>query len=343
MSTVAIFVGVDTHADTHHAAIIDPLGAHLGDQGFPATRAGYRALRQWASSYGDIQAVGIEGTGSYGAGLARSVRATGTRVVEVDRPDRRSRRVNGKSDPLDAYAAAMAVVSGRARGIPKDRDGIVESIRKVHTIRRSAIKARTQCMNQIHAELLTGPEDLREECRTLHGPVLIRRLARLRPSHQLADPAVAARFTLRSLARRHQGLMAEIEELSAALQELTMKAAPGLVSRPGFGPEITAQLLITTGDNPDRLRSEAAFARLCGVSPIPASSGRTDRHRLNRGGDRQANRALYMVAIVRMAHDQRTRDYVGRRTAEGLAKKDIIRCLKRAIAREVYRELVHHH
>lgn len=342
MSTVAIFVGVDTHADTHHAATIDALGARLGDHGFPATTVGYRALRHWASSYGTIQAVGIEGTGSYGAGLARSMRAAGLRVLEVDRPDRASRRMNGKSDPLDAYAAATAVASGRAQGTPKARDGIVESIRGVHTARRSAIKARTQCMNQIHAELVSGPEDLREALRQFSGEVLIRHLARLRPSKELRDPATAARFTLRCLARRHQMLTAEITELTAALQELTTQAAPGLLARPGFGPDTTAQLLITAGDNPERLHSEAAFAHLCGASPIPASSGRTDRHRLNRGGDRQANRALYIVAIVRMAHDQRTRDYVIRRTAEGLSKKDIIRCLKRAIAREVYHELIHH-
>lgn len=250
--------------------------------------------------------------------------------------------MQGKSDPLDAYAAARAAASGRAGGTPKSRDGIVESIRCLRLAQRSAIKARTQCINQIRALLVNGLADLREQMKQLPTAKMIKTLARLRPGTDLADPAVACKQALRSLARRHTDLEEEVKELHEGLTALTEQAAPDLLARPGVGVQVAAQLLITAGDNPDRLGSEASFAHLAGVAPVPASSGKRrhrHRHRLNRGGDRAANNALYTVALSRMRYDERTRAYVARRTAEGLSKKDIIRCLKRAIAREMFKLL----
>jgi len=284
-------------------------------------------------------AVGVEGTGSYGSELARFLRANLLTVVEVDRPDRRARRLNGKSDPVDAYAAATAVLSGRAGGTPKTRDGIVEAIRSLRVVRRSAVKARTQVINQVRGLIISAPGEVREKLRGLPTSELIRTLARSRPGADINDPATAVRTALRRLARRYQYLNEEIADADAELALLVGQAAPSLVALPGVGTETAAQLLITAGDNPDRLRSEAAFAHLCAAAPVSASSGRTNRHRLNRGGDRQANNALHMIALVRMRYDTRTRDYVARRTAEGMSKKDILRCLKRFIAREVYRHL----
>lgn len=334
-----VFGGVDTHALTHHAAVVDSLGRELADREFPATPAGYEALLKWMASFGAILRVGVEGTGSYGAGLNRLLATAGITVVEVDRPDRSARRSQGKSDALDAYAAARAAASGRAGGTPKSRDGIVESIRCLRVAQRSAVKARTQCINQIRALLVNGPADLREQMKPLSKARMIKSLTRLRPGPDLADPAAGCKRALRSLARRHTDLDEEIKELHRALAELTKRAAPELLERPGVGVQVAAQLLTTAGDNPDRLGSEASFAHLTGVAPIPASSGQRHRHRLNRGGDRAANNALYTIALVRMRYDEKTRAYVQRRTAEGLSKKDIIRCLKRAIAREMFRVL----
>jgi transposase len=334
-----VFAGVDTHADTHHGAVIDGLGRQLADREFATTPQGYRRLLDWIRSFGSVCAVGVEGTGAYGAELCRVLTAAGLSVREVDRPDRSSRRAHGKSDPLDAYAAARAVASGRAAGTPKSRDGLVEAIRCLRVARRSALKARTQCLNQIRGLLVSGPADLREQMRPLATTRLVQALRRLRPGREISAPAVATRVALRVLARRYVALSEEIDELDRDLTELTAQAAPRLLAKTGVGPEVAARLLIAAGDNPERMRSEASFAHLAGAAPIPASSGRTHRHRLNRGGDRSANNALYTIALVRMRHDHRTRTYVRRRTAEGLTTKDIIRCLKRAIAREVFTDL----
>jgi transposase len=328
--------GVDTHADCHQAAVIDTLGRHLATEAFPTTPGGYRALLAFLRSHGTVSAVGVEGTGAYGAELARLLRANRVTVLEVDRPDRRT---HGKSDPVDAYAAADAVLSRRAQGTPKTRDGIVEAIRALRLVRSSAVKARTQTTNQIRALITTAPSQVREPLRALPSTELIRDLARSRPGTDLADPACATRTALRRLARRHQHLTEEITGADTELALLVAQAAPQLTAVFGIGTETAAQLLITAGDNPHRLSSEAAFAHLCAAAPVPASSGRTHRHRLNRGGDRQANSALHTIALVRMRHDPRTRDYVARRTAEGMSKKDVLRCLKRFIAREVYKHL----
>ncbi len=331
--------GVDTHGRTHHAAVLDALGRQLGDREFATTPAGYASLRRWLVSHGDLNRVGVEGTGSYGAALTRYLAGQGVDVVEVDRPDRKDRRNRGKSDPLDAYSAARAVLSGAATGEPKARDGRVESIRALRVARAGAMKARTQAMNQLKSLLTTAPAELREQLRALAGTSLVRAAVRLRPGSDLDDPLQATKTALRRIARRHEHLSLEISEADDELRALTADAAPRLLELHGVGPEVAAQLLITAGDNPSRLRSESAFAHLCGVAPVPASSGRIHRHRLNRAGDRQANKALYTVVVVRLRWDERTREYARRRTAEGLSKPEIIRCLKRYVAREVFTAL----
>jgi transposase len=314
-------------------------GRRLADAEFPATAAGYQALLEWMRSFGRLHAVGVEGTGSYGAALARHLRGEQVKVVEVNRPDRRQRRSKGKSDPLDAYAAAEALLADRAKTEPKAGDGIVESIRALHLARAGAVKARTACINELHALIVTAPAELREHLTGRKGTRLAEACARLRPSADLTDPSQGVKAALRHLAARHHALTSEIDEVDTQLKALITQARPDLLAIRGVGVETAAQLLTTCGDNPDRLHSEAAFAALCGVSPIPASSGKTKRHRLNRGGDRQANRALYTIVPTRMAHDPRTRAYVQRRTTEGLSKKEIIRCLKRYVSREIYKIL----
>ncbi|HET7870268.1 MAG TPA: IS110 family transposase [Actinomycetota bacterium] len=334
-----VVVGVDTHADIHVAVVLSSLGARLGSRLVATTPAGFGELVDWASGFGPVRCFGVEGTGSYGAALARHLRAVGHTVVEVDRPDRRTRRLQGKSDPVDAEAAARAVLAGTASGCPKAGDGRVEMIRSLRVARRSALKARTQATNQLLALVLTSPEELRASLRSMSVPRLVRVATRFRPG-PLLDPSAATKLALRHLARRHAALSAEIGELDRVLAQVVSEAAPGLLALPGVGTDVAGALLVAAGDNPERLSSEAAFARLCGVAPLPASSGKTNRHRLNRGGDRIANNALWRIVLVRMSSDPRTRNYVDRRTKEGLSKKEIIRCLKRYVAREVHRRLV---
>ncbi|MCX4902475.1 IS110 family transposase [Streptomyces sp. NBC_00892] len=335
---IEVIGGIDTHTDLHQAAVIDTIGRHLATEAFPTTPTGYRDLLEWLHSHGQVLVVGMEGTGSFGAELSRYLHTNQITVIEVDRPDRRARRAAGKSDPIDAYAAATAVLAGRATGTPKHRDGAVEAIRGLRVVRASAVKARTQTINQIKSLIITAPAAVREALRSL-TTTEVRRLAASRPGTDLAAPATAVKLALKRLAKRYRHLSEEIAEADADLRVLITRTAPGLLALPGVGTETAGQLRVTAGDNPDRLASEASFAHLCAASPVPASSGRTDRHRLNRGGDRQANRALHTIVLVRMRHDPRTRDYVARRTLEGLKTKDIFRCLKRFVAREVYRHL----
>lgn len=348
--------GVDTHADVHVAAVIDLVGRELGAENFPTTPAGYQALIAFLVSFGQVLRVGIEGTGVYGAGLCRAVREAGLEPVEVDRPDRKARRFQGKNDTIDAYAAARAALSGRATGIPKTRDGNVEMIRVLRVAHTSAVKARAVALTQLKAVIKTAPEPLRSELRDLDGAALIDRCAGLRPGRRAAparspwakrpprpgrldDPTAASKATLGTLARRIRILDDEIRDLNDDLEALVTETAPTLLGLFGVGIDVAGQLLVTAGDNPERLASSAAFAALCGVAPIPASSGKTTRHRLNRGGDRQANCALYRITLCRLRYDERTRDYQHRRAAEQKTNPEIIRCLKRAIAREVYRAI----
>ena len=333
--------GVDTHAATHHGAVLDSTGKLIGTRSFPANRSGYQALIIWMSSFGDVCRVGVEGTGTYGAGLTRAIHQAEISVVEVPRPDRQLRRVYGKSDPVDAVAAARRALAEDGTVTPKRQDGSVESIRALRTAKLGALKAKTASTNTLRSMIITAPEELRSQLPSAGLPnKIINACARLRPdSSRLNEPTHAAKSALRSIAKRAQHLRDEIRLLDAQINELLAKTAPTTLAVFGMGPDTSAALLVTAGDNPDRLRSEAAFARLCGVAPIPASSGKTTRHRLHRGGDRSANRALHIAVIVRMRYCERTRKYVERRTSEGLTKPEIIRCLKRYLAREIFRTI----
>jgi len=333
-----VTVGIDTHGEVNVAAVLDARGRLLATASFATDARGYRHLERWALGFGTIDVVGVEGTGAWGAGVARHLGAAGYQVVEVDRPDRKTRRQRGKSDTIDAEAAARAVQAGTASGTPKTRTGPIEAVRALRVARRSAIKARSQAAQQLHCLVSTSPDALRDDLRALPIPQLVELVARFRPG-DAHDALQATKASLRSIARRYQLLTHEIDELDAMLGPLVAAIAPNLVALNGVGTDVAGQLLVTAGDNPDRLRSEAAFAHLCGVSPIPASSGRTDRHRLNRGGDRAANAALYRIVLCRLRWDPRTRAYAEQRTKQGLTKPEIIRCLKRYIAREIYREL----
>ena len=335
-----ITLGVDTHKDAHVAVALDGVGRRLGTTlSVPTTPAGYGKLVDWASELGYLEHAGVEGTGSFGAGLARFLRSRGIRVSEVIRPKRRDQYRAGKSDPIDAEAAARAVLAGTATGQPKNADGEVEMMRTLRIARRSAVKARAGAANQLKNLLITAPEGLKRELCGLSTARLVVRAARFRPGTNPSDVEAATKFALRSVARRYRRLSEEISDLDEQLDRLVSEAAPELVAVEGVGTDTAASLLIAAGDNPERLKDEAAFAHLCGAAPIPASSGKTVRHRLNRQGNRDANRALYVIAICRMSREERTRTYVAKRTAEGKSKKEIIRCLKRYIAREIYRIL----
>lgn len=336
-----VIVGVDTHKDEHVGVALDGLGGRLTERFVPATAHGYQQLLDWADTHGRVVAFGVEGCGSYGAGLASFLRRNDVRVIEVARPPRKGeRRAAGKSDTIDAEHAAREVLSGRATAVPKTCDGDVEVIRLVKVARDTAVKAHTQSMIALKATLVTAADELRAQLEPLTNFELIRACAALEPSDDLSDPAAAMHHVLASLARRWLQLHEEIKTHTAHLKRLTQRAAPDLTAMFGVGFDSAAELLATAGDNNDRISSEAAFAKLCGVCPIPASSGKTSgRHRLNRGGNRQANAALYRIVIVRMRWHEPTKTYVERRTTEGLSKKEIIRCLKRYVAREVYRNL----
>ena len=336
--SIPVVVGVDTHRDQHVAVAIDRQGVRLGELRAPTTVHGYKELERWSRSWGDIHAFGIEGTGSYGAGIARFLTDRRYTVVEVNRPDRSTRYRKGKSDPTDAEMAARSVLAGVADAIPKSGQGEVEMIRMLKSAKESAVKARTQAVNQMKALIVTAPAELRESLDGLSTHALCARCKGFRPG-TLTNPTAATKYVLRSLACRYRQLGEEVRALEAELGRLTRFAAPRLLNMFGVGPDTAATLLITAGSNPERLHSEAAFAALCGVSPIPASSGKTNRHRLNRGGDRQANAALHRIVVVRLRYDTRTKAYMRRRTGEGLSKVEVIRCLKRYVAREIFSNL----
>ena len=336
-----VVAGVDAHTDEHHVAALDLQGRLLGAAAFPANAAGYRQLIGWLRSQGELVRVGVESTGAYAAGLARALITEGIQVLEVNQPHPHARQRLGKSDTIDAELAARAALSGTATAIPKQTTGVVEAIRQLMVARTGALKARTAALQQLDDLIITAPEHLRSELR--QGRTLKARAAlclQLRPDRGRAhEPTQAAKLALRSIARRTRELDREIVTLDRQLEQLIQAAAPRTVSLFAVGTQAASQLLITAGQNIDRLRSEAAFAKICGAAPIPASSGRTTRHRLDYGGDRQANRALYMVAVCRLRYCERTRVYAARRTADGLSRREILRCLKRYIAREIYHTL----
>lgn len=337
-----VVAGLDTHSLTHHVAVLDAAtGQVLGDLQIPATSAGYRQAETFVASLGQVLRWGIEGTNSYGAGMARHLRAGGHEVLEVIRPNRAERRLKGKSDPLDAITAARQVLTLGDLPTPKTSDGPVESIRVLAMTRDSAVKARASVLRQVAMILVSSPAALRESLQDLTEKALLTRLVTARPG---ADPTVgtqtATMIALRSLARRHLDLTAEIDQTTAMLRTLVEQTAPALLAAKGVGVVTAAQLLITVGDNPERIRNKAAFAALCGVSPIPASSGKTNRVRLNRGGDRQANCAIHQIALVRMTCDPRTKTYIAKKKKEGKTTREAMRCLKRHLANELFTTII---
>jgi len=339
--TRSVVAGVDAHTDEHHVAVLDAQGRLLATAAFPTTAAGYAALIRWLRSYGSVKRVGVESTGAYAAALVRALLTSGIDVVEVNQPHPHARQRLGKSDPIDAELAARAALNGTAKAVPKQTSGIVEAIRQLAVARSGALKARTAALQQLDDLLITAPEQLRSELR--HARTLKKRAAlclQLRPDRtRLQEPLQAAKLALRSLARRIRELDRELRELDLELQQLVAVAAPHTIALFGVGTQSTSQLLVSAGQNIDRFKSEAAFAKLCAAAPIQASSGRTTRHRLDYGGDRQANRALHMIAVCRLRHDPRTRAYAAKRKADGLNRREILRCLKRYIARETYHTL----
>lgn len=333
-----VILGVDTHKDVHVAAVLTALGAAAGTASFPTTATGYRELLGWAQTFGTVRRAGVECTGSYGAGLTRHLRRAGVEVIEVNQLDRGNQRRRGKTDAIDAEAAARAVLSGRATAVAKAGDGPVEMLRMFRLAKDSAIKSRAQAINQLKAVLVRADPILRDTLSGLSNPKLFRRCAELSATTP-TDPPSAATYTLRLLATRIAHLTTEIDDLNARITEAIDTHTPTLLERYGVGPDTASALLLAAGDNPDRLANEAGFAALCGVSPIEASSGKTQRRRLNRGGDRRANSALYTIVIARLRWDTQTQTYVQRRITEGKTRREAIRCLKRYIARELYRTI----
>jgi len=332
-----LIAGADTHLDTVHVAAISLIGTAVGDREFPATCAGYTAAIRFLASLGQVERIGVEGTASYGAGLTRALIAAGIEVVEVTRAVKSTRRLKGKSDPLDAYSAARTALAGEGLAIPKDET--TSGLRALHIARRSAVKHRTAVINQLKAMLVSAPDAVREKYRGLTTLKMIEAVARCRPD-TLADPwAQSVLVAAKLLAQWVQFLESQAEILQTQIDALVAEANPGLRAAYGVGPDTAAQLLITAGANPHRLHSEAAFAALCGVAPVPASSGKTHRHRLSRGGDRAANNALHRIALVRMSCHQPTKDYVQRQLIKGHTRMEILRKLKRAIAREIFKLL----
>src|SRR4051794_19313186 len=337
-----VVVGVDAHTDTHDVAVLDDCGRLLARQTFAADAAGYRALGAWIERFAPVAAIGVESTGSYAAGLVRHLRAEGLEVLEVNQPHPHTRRRRGKNDRIDAELAARHVLAANRPVIAKDTSGMVEAIRQLRVARDGAVKSRSAALNAINGLTVTAPEALRVQLRarkSVRGRATL--CARLRPdTTRLGEPIHAARAALRSLGRRVVDLDQEIKLLDTQLNQLVAQVAPVTISRIAVSTGHAGTLLVCAGQNIERLRHEASFAALCGASPIPVSTGRTDRHRLSHGGNRDANRALHMIAVCRLRYCDRTCAYAERRTAEGKTKTEIIRCLKRYIARELFHALV---
>jgi len=331
--------GVDTHLDAHVAAAVDANGGVLGIESFPATTAGFAKLHDWLIGFGLVEQVGVEGTGAYGAGLARHLRGRGLVVIEVNRPNRQARRLAGKSDPVDAVEAARAALSGRATGLAKSGDGNVEAMRALLVAKRSGRSARIRCLGQLRHLGFCAPDELRERFAGLGVTSFTETAASLRPRLD-SDPVIyATKLAMRTLARRVLDIEADTAAIDQALEPLVAATAPSLLELHGVGVDTAAILLVAAGDNAHRVRTEAAWAQICGVAPLQPSSSKTIRHRLNRGGNRQANHALWRIVFTRMGSEPRTRAYVERRLGEGLSKPEIIRVLKRYVARETYGHL----
>lgn len=331
-----VIIGVDTHKSRHSAVAIDAHGARLGSTSIPTTRKGYRDLQVWASRFGHVKAFGIEGTGSFGAGLSRDLLAKGHKLLDVMRPLCQLRYLHGKSDSLDAESAARSVLNGQATAFAKTQTGSSEMIRHPKVARDSAVKAKSQARITL---IVNAPADLREKLDGIRGRItLVRHVAALRPG-EITSPIASAKMAMRAIARRGLARHEEIQSHDLELDRLVRKKAPELMKSHGISTMTVAGMLILVGDNPERIHSEAALAKFCGVCPTPASSGRTNRVRLKRGGNRQANAAICRVAIVRLRDDERTKAYAARRTSEGKTRREIVRCIRRYIVREIYRAL----
>lgn len=333
--------GVDTHRDSNVAAVVDMNGGLLGVESFATTADGHRRLSSWMSGFGTIERVGIEGTGSYGAGVARHLSSAGVSVIEVDRPNRQKRRQHGKSDQLDAIEAARGALSGRCEGRAKSADAHAEALRALLVAKRSARGTRIRTIVQLRHLMFTAPDELRARLGVLNAAQLVNEAARLRPRAG-GDVALHGTKTAAALlARRVHALDVELAALDEHIETLVKARAPELLNIYGVGADTAAVLLVTAGDNPQRVTSEAKWAMLCGIAPVPAMTGKIDnRYRLNSGGNRHANNAIWRIVITRLGqHEPRTIAYMQRRLAEGKSKRYIIRCLKRYVAREVYRAL----
>lgn len=335
-----IIVGIDTHKEFHHAAVITALGEAIEDHRFEATATGYGLLLGWAQSHGEVLRVGVEGTGSYGAGLTARLRLAGLTVIDVIAPDKQERRLRGKTDRIDAYSAARAVLAQRATTIPKTRDGDVEAVRVLRTTRHLLVKQRTETMNQLQGFIVSAPEPLRARLAGLGGKKLAQACQKLR--NRAGDDIVttATVQVLRSLGARWLAAKLEADQLEGHIRKLVVDYAPELLAVHGVGPDVAAVLLAVCGENANRLTSEASLAHLAGTAPVPASSGKTNRHRLNRGGNRQGNAAFHRIVLVRMRSHPETRDYVAKTLARGKTKRDAMRLLKRYLAREIFPILI---
>ena len=332
-------LGVDTHRDAHVMAVVTaPAGAVLAGSEIAASRSGYREALRFAERHATgRRAWAIEGTGSYGAGLARFLAGQGELVLELSRTPRAERRLRGKDDNLDAVRTARAALASETPAVPRAGEQR-EALRLLLVARRSAVDVRREALTQLRAVIVTAPEPLREQLRRLPLGQLLARCSRLRRAGSVDE--LATRLVLRSLARRIQAATTEADQLEHEILAHVRALAPALLDEPGVGPIVAAQLIVSWS-HPGRLRSEACFARLAGVAPVPASSGHTQRHRLSRGGDRQLNRALHTIALHRRHHDPATKDYIARRIAEGKTKREATRLLKRYLARHLYQLLEH--
>ena len=339
-SQKVLILGVDTHKDFHHAAVINHVGKSIAGRKFDATSAGYSDLINWATGVGRIGRAGVEGTGSYGAGLTRELTRRGIPVIDVIAPDKQLRRLRGKTDQIDAYNAARAVLNELATAVPKAQDGFVEALRVLRTSRRLLVKQRTESMNQLQGLIVSAPADLRVGLAKLKAKNLALRCSKL-PVRQADDLVMTeTKNVLRSLGKRYVELLTETNRLSKRLGEIVKEHASELLAVHGVGPDVAATMLIVAGENVDRLGSESAFAHLIGTAPIQASSGKTTRHRLNRGGHRQGNSAAYRIVMVRMKSHEKTRDYVVKALARGKTKREAMRLLKRYVAREIFQILI---
>lgn len=335
-----VILGVDTHKDFHHVAVMSTLGEALADRQFPTTGAGYTDLMDWVATQGEVLRAGLEGTGSYGAALAKRLQAAGITVIDVIAPDKQERRLRGKTDQIDAYAAARAVLAQRARTVPKTRDGDVEAIRVLHTAKRLVVKQSTETMNQLKAMLVSAPESLREQLHGLSGKPLARACKALRVRKEDCTVTKYTKTVLKSLGNSYLDSKARAEALCKDYTALIQGYAPELLDIYGIGPDVAATLLTVAGENVDRIPDESAFAHLCGTAPIPASSGKTNRYRLNRGGNRQGNAALHRIIVTRLKGHEETRTYLAKTLARGKTKREAMRLLKRYLCRTIYPALI---